>query len=84
MGERGTQGSIVDLSSYAEVAKKPLAATTMDPPLLKLDKHPAAAESTTNQIANNSGNTNVNTTQHYGPVSSRTPDPRIRELIADF
>ena len=84
MGERGTQGSIVDLSSYAEVAKKPLAATTMDPALLKLDKQPAAAESTTNQIANNSGNTNVNTTQHYGPVSSRTPDPRIRELIADF
>ena len=69
-----------------QVDKKDTTRLTMDPTVKKMDRQIDVVGGTQGQtnVANNSGNTNVNTQHYHHGNSSRTDDPRVRQLVAGF
>ena len=69
-----------------QAKKKDTTELTMDPTVKKMDRQIDVVGGTQGQtnVANNSGNTNVNTQHYHHGNSSRTDDPRVRQLVAGF
>ena len=64
-------------ASFDVEKKTPPRPLAMDPIIKKLDSQPATPAGEGVQVANNSGNTNVTTSQYFMGESSKTGDSRV-------
>ena len=80
------KGDVVNLSQYAKPTPKVLPRPlTIDPVVKKMDEQVDVVGGTgQTQVANNSGNTNVNTSQYFMGKGSKTEDPRLLASRHDF